>query len=695
MASRVDLATKPPMVSPVRVSQRSPLKETDANTKVRSSNLGGITGVSLGYKEGPIKKRALECVTEGNVSGLETQPAGSILNRVKRLKTPERSRSIEGAVQVAKNEVLMNIAQKVTPNELIEWRNNWKKIMRRDSRIYFDITDDIDNAHWKVKLDKKRELLKRGFVSLGAQITQFFDASVTIVITRRSTDSLHNLSDLDILARAKKNYMKVWNYDKATRFLNNLDVDLDAIEREKNNASFNGTLSYLLQNEKIYGPTDRDPRTRRDDIHYFKYQHVYMYDLWQNWAPIITLEFKPQELANKENLPYPTLKMGSFGRCPFIGDRNCDEKSYKRVVKRFARDKQNEKYALHLRLLYQDSANPANIDINELDSLIKDIIMTPHECLDSQKSYEEWKEKYEMQSKIKLLEENKLEANGNTAVIEDTCAVPGSIRENTEGIHDCQQVSVKNSRDTKATTEDTKTVAWREPSITTILTKQIRPNLLRNETDDFPDDLCSKKIGNKGSYEIKASGVHQSNDAATSFGNGLGPTKASVMSKNIRTLNRLVVDRKLGISNLRENSAPVPNETIANSNAAMTTELGVQKIEDSSNTSLSMKINTTNDNNNLLQIEQQHASNDLSQIKARHANTTKQAPCRNQTNDAKATQAKVSPPATKTPGYCENCRVKYSSLDAHIATERHMSFASNDINFEAIDCLIDKLKFHF
>ena len=42
-------------------------------------------------------------------------------------------------------------------------------------------------------------------------------------------------------------------------------------------------------------------------------------------------------------------------------------------------------------------------------------------------------------------------------------------------------------------------------------------------------------------------------------------------------------------------------------------------------------------------------------------------------------------------GYCENCRVKYECLAHHINSEKHQHFAHDDINFEAIDSLIEKL----
>lgn len=154
--------------------------------------------------------------------------------------------------------------------------------------------------------------------------------------------------------------------------------------------------------------------------------------------------------------------------------------------------------------------------------------------------------------------------------------------------------------------------------------------------------MCDKKKS-RVTQEIKASGAHQSNDVATSFGNGLGPTTASVMNKNLKTLSRLVVDRRLGAkaTNVPHGPAPQCNESV-------------------------QKPAEINDE---------------------------------QTTKKRKVEAKVTQPTknevVKNAGYCENCRVKYESLDGHIVTEKHQLFAQNDFNFEMIDSLIEKLRFQF
>lgn len=594
------------------MATRSPLKEADANLKhrilsVNDRNGESTTNITCEESNGT-KKRALERLD---------------LQDRKKVKA-ERARSIEGAVKVARTTGLKNTESKVTPNELLEWQNNWKKIIKRESRIYFDIADDADfNKHLK-SLDKKKELLKRGFLSLGAQITQFFDCNVTIVITRRSLEALNMMNSSDVLARAKKSYMKIWGYEKAARFLKNLDVDLDLLERNNATPLATPTLSNLLQNEKLYGPTDRDPRSRREDVHYFKYAHVYMYDLWQMWAPIITLEWKPQELTDVKKLPYPVLKMGTFGRCPFIGDNSCDESSYKRVVKRYSRDKANKPYALKLRRLYQDYATPC-----ESSDHLKFI---PHTCLSSKQCYEKLKLKFEQSNSQKNM--------GNCSKDSVDFKATEKTTSNKEE-HEKPQLQPENEVSQVIDTPEQNNL----PELTKIA------SLTRQETEDFPDDLCNNKKKSRIPQEIKASGVHQSNDVATSFGNGLGPTTASVTNKNIKTLNRLVVDRKLG----SKTSNPVHALTIRS--------LG--------------------------------AVGSDGQMPAPKACNSKEAVLEPATMKKTDNVPITRRDTTKNAGYCENCRVKYESLEEHVLSERHQSFAQNPLNFEAIDSLIEKLKFQF
>ena len=707
------------MVPQAKTLIRSPLKETDANLKQpRNLALGGQLGDldTHGAPGEPSKKRVFNKL-DHDVSQYQQQSQRQQqssqshiviqqqqqqqlqhVQQVKKKPRVERTRSIEGAVLVDKDVALKRIAPKVTPKELLEWQTTWRKIMSRNSKIYFDVTDEPDvSKHARRTLDKKKELLRRAFLSLGAEVTPFFDNSCTIVVTRRSTDNIHLLSENDILRRAKKNYMKVWGYEKALRFLNNLDVDFAELMRTKSTSFAAPTLTNLLQNEKLYGPTDRDPKTRRDDTHYFRYPHVYMYDLWQIWSPIITLEWKPQELANKDNLPYPTLKMGTFGRCPFVGDRNCDESSYRRVVRRYNRDKANKKTAILLRRLYQRHAFPCLVPEEE-------ILVIPHTCNDSKKSFLKWQETKGLGAAQQRDHGSNDERTQNVQHQQQESQIGGvqTLNEPHQhtppeqlGINDPIPVDDSLTRTRIVTEDDIDTskvsaslIAEQKPNSPGEAAPAPKfgpprlPSLSRQETEDgcLADTNNIQRRQSKISHEIKASGVYQSIDVATSFGNGLGPTRASVMSKSIKTLNKLAVDRKLGTTGI--NKATHPNTHTKSGTHRAVTRLQTQLANEG-------RAQTTCQS--VVQGESESVPKPASDLK--FANMDKQQEASRQQPKTITTVVVEEKKVVRNSGYCENCRVKYSSLSDHVLSERHLSFAENDLNFEAIDSLIEKLKF--
>ena len=665
------------MASPTKIQMRSPLKETDANLKQLNQ---------------PAKKRLFE--TFGTDDQAATATSSTSRQSIAKRPKIERTRSIEGAVLVSKKIALKTIEPKIPTKDLMEWQNNWRRILKNDAKIYFDTTEDPDTTSIQKKLlDKKQELLKRGFLSLGARITAFFDHSVTIVITRRENENKIYYSATDVLRYAKRHYMKIWKYEKATRFLGNLDVNLEEVAQKYSQElneinSKSTTLSNLLQNEKLYGPNDRDPRTKRDDTHYFKYPHVYMFDLWQTWSPIIALEWKPSAFQKEDEYPYPVLKMGSFGRCPFIGDRNCNEASFKRVIKRYARDKMNKKYAINLRKLYQLQATPYPISSD-------DIIFLPHGNADSRNNYlrwQKWKKEMEYKASIGIDGEDSLAEVVNGFHNPDVSIDP-NISNDTSIMKDVRKEMLKNDEKVNKEIEEDVSIIeitkensqvedikkdsiYKEPP-TPKLKRPVLASFTRQETEEFfPDDLCNSRRQSHINYEIKASGAHQSNDVATSFGNGLAPTKASVMSKNIKSLSRFVVDRKLTTPNVRKLGTGNSQRTQSTSNLARETKMTIDdKIKQQTISAIDLTAQNTTTNPTTEKIT-----------------TTKDVNETTEPHKEAAVQEKKVP---KNSGYCENCRVKYDSLESHIVSEKHLTFAENPINFEAIDSLIGKLKFQF
>ncbi|KAH3900725.1 uncharacterized protein SCODWIG_03858 [Saccharomycodes ludwigii] len=563
--------------------------------------------------------------------------------------------------------------------DMKNWQQNWKQIMKKGTRIYFDIINDAvvanttnNNSPNNSDINETYILLRNAFISLGAEIKSFFDTHITIVITTRSNISDYSkLPENDVLNKAHHAYMKIWNFDKAQRFLKNLDVDIHNYNVPQDNyhntdsSMKNKSLSHYLKNEKLYGPTDRDPFCKRDDIHYFKsfVPHLYIYDLNQQFSPIIAIEWPKNDNTNKP-VGYPKIKFGSLGRCPFVGDEGYDELQPRRILKRYKRDKLNENYALILRRLYSETANP-----NPSNNLY--IIDTKY--MDSEKLYNE---------EFKIIKGNM--KNSDATNLGNTLTTDGENRP------DKCDLSITNRLPPKAT--------WKRQNLdndgTTTINciennsneKRGPPALIRFETAEFEESQRKRLTP----FEIKASGVNLSNDT----GNGLAPTKSSVVNKTLQHLNKLVVERNNNskpptLNNMGGASTSISNATSNSTSVATTAVSATLNVTNSGRTGgASSTINHNNTSKfNSTKINKIFTINDSSLKHGIKNNTSTVTKIR--------TPAQPQPQAIKDKklggGYCENCRVKYERLSEHIKTEKHQEFANNDLNFKAIDSLIEDL----
>ncbi|KAL6946358.1 hypothetical protein ACO0RG_000505 [Hanseniaspora osmophila] len=604
-----------------------------------------------------------------------------------------------GVSGTAKNSAAMNL--KV-------WQTNWKNIMKKETVIYFDIQEGVATGgktgaqEMKTLREKDStkalialETLRLGYYSLGAAVSKFFDREVTIVITDRSNDAsfIKSLSESDVLKKASKNDMKIWTLEKAERFLTHLDVDISKMKKKAlnsaalGNASKNGlvskfgnaivaaqtttetgTLRRYLQNEKLYGPMDRDPLAKRDDMHYFSKDrpHIYIYDLNQQFSPLVIMEWKTNKsnsepgndlskdgagTKNDADLPYPTLKNSTFGRCPFIAD-NEDETSDKRIFKRLKKDMNQQDQAEFLLRLYSTTAvpNPMN-----------DIYLLNHDKYnDSGKNFYKKFGYHFDELPFAKNNKNSEKSIGKVKIHEPKTPANKNAQQDNQ-----KSNSPKNNSDMGEDGESPKLpqkVVWKRPPLKNKVNIE---NLLRMETTGLDDSNGFNGVGKNDTAtgasfagkkrpmlsEIKASGVLNNdpiNNSSTQpfqANNGLAATKSTVVGKQMNALNSkfVVMDPVPANCNVPKTpsthvSVPLkPKERIAGS-----------KISLGNKSPVTRKPNTIAIN----------------------------AAIRDKRMGG---------------GYCENCRVKYESLRLHIKTEKHLEFAQKDQNFYAIDSLIENL----
>lgn len=136
----------------------------------------------------------------------------------------------------------------------------------------------------------------------------------------------------DVLVRAREMGKKIWSLDKLQRILDMVmepDPHKSALlgqglrsvafkESSATRAAEPSNLLQLLQNERVHGPSDRDPTVAAKELNYFKGPYLYVYDIEEKHKPIMVREYA--KVADKKDGDWPQFRVASQGRCPFIGD---------------------------------------------------------------------------------------------------------------------------------------------------------------------------------------------------------------------------------------------------------------------------------------------------------------------------------------------------------------------------------------
>jgi len=121
----------------------------------------------------------------------------------------------------------------------------------------------------------------------------------------------------DILVKAQSFGIKIWPFDK----LRTVMMRLMRISPRAPGAPIKQDLSKMLEKEKVFGTTERDPATARSSFHYFEKGtcFVLVEDATLEYRPIICTELKYTREDRNEGLvpPWPVLYGQTPGRCPF------------------------------------------------------------------------------------------------------------------------------------------------------------------------------------------------------------------------------------------------------------------------------------------------------------------------------------------------------------------------------------------
>lgn len=160
----------------------------------------------------------------------------------------------------------------------------------------------------------------------------------------------------DVLHKARELGIKIWALEKLQRMMNVMfDAETESHITHGHNTRSNtvsGThsrvghgpdLSQLLRNEKINGPSDRDPTVATKEIALFKGPFIYIHDIDEKYRPIMVREYG--KVAHKEDGDWPQFRSVANGKCPFVEevDHSRREAEKEREIIRLQRQQEKEK----------------------------------------------------------------------------------------------------------------------------------------------------------------------------------------------------------------------------------------------------------------------------------------------------------------------------------------------------------------
>jgi regulatory subunit for Cdc7p protein kinase len=160
----------------------------------------------------------------------------------------------------------------------------------------------------------------------------------------------------DVLYRARELDMKIWTLEKFQRMMTvyfdsdsgyalhghntrSNSVGVSTIPRSNREAD----LSQLLRNERINGPSDRDPTVASKEMNIFKGPFIYIHDIDEKQRPIMVREYA--KVSHKEEGDWPQFRSVANGKCPFVEevDKNQREAEKEKELIRIQRQQEKEK----------------------------------------------------------------------------------------------------------------------------------------------------------------------------------------------------------------------------------------------------------------------------------------------------------------------------------------------------------------
>ncbi|KAG4437642.1 hypothetical protein IFR05_006853 [Cadophora sp. M221] len=157
----------------------------------------------------------------------------------------------------------------------------------------------------------------------------------------------------DVLYRARELGMKIWALEKLQRMMTAMfDAETGQANHGHNTRSNSvsttlprtareADLSQLLRNERINGPSDRDPTVATKEITLFKGPFIYIHDIDEKQRPIMVREYA--KVAHKEDGDWPQFRSVANGKCPFVEEVDYSQREAEKEKEAIRLQRQQEK----------------------------------------------------------------------------------------------------------------------------------------------------------------------------------------------------------------------------------------------------------------------------------------------------------------------------------------------------------------
>ena len=154
------------------------------------------------------------------------------------------------------------------------------------------------------------------------------------------TKANRGVRNSDILHQAREMGKKIYSLDKFQHMISVLlepaavstaGVSRTGLSRTQPGATViqkEPNLLQLLNNERINGPSDRDPGALSRELNFFKGPFLYVWDMDEKQKPMMVREYA--KVTDRADGDWPQFRSVGNGRCPFVEDNEPATKEYRK-----------------------------------------------------------------------------------------------------------------------------------------------------------------------------------------------------------------------------------------------------------------------------------------------------------------------------------------------------------------------------